>query len=166
VNFYGESDSVLRPIRLWTEGEMADSAIDYVNLTRICEFIPRPSPVPQIGGDEVIDREFNPVCRAIWGYGLDDFTDDDLSSEDHAWLDSLSQERAFDFAVRHGYDLKDYVHGGWVSDWWGFTWMILAEARGLLTPETRAAAWRKYDEKLMAETNVVGVIRGRAIPFG
>jgi hypothetical protein len=38
--------------------------------------------------------------------------------------------------------------------------MILAEARGVLTPENRAAAWRKYDEKLMAETNVVGVIRG------
>jgi predicted 3-demethylubiquinone-9 3-methyltransferase (glyoxalase superfamily) len=31
-------------------------------------------------------------------------------------------------------DLKDYVHGGWVSDWWGFTWMILAEAREVLTP--------------------------------
>jgi hypothetical protein len=38
----------------------------------------------------------------------------------------------------------------------------LAEARGVLTPENRAAAWRKYDEKLMAETNVVGVIRGLA----
>jgi hypothetical protein len=55
-------------------------------------------------------------------------------------------------------------HGGWVNDWWGFTWMILAETRGLLTPENRAAAWRKYDEKLMAETNVVAVIRGRAAP--
>jgi hypothetical protein len=22
-----------------------------------------------------------------------------------------------------------------VSDWWGFVWMILAEDRGLLTPE-------------------------------
>jgi hypothetical protein len=32
----------------------------------------------------------------------------------------------------------------------------LAEARGLLTPENRAAAWRKYNENLMAETNVVG----------
>jgi hypothetical protein len=50
----------------------------------------------------------------------------------------------------------DYVHGGCVTDWWGFTWMILAEARQVLTPENRAAAWRKYDEKLMAETNVVG----------
>jgi hypothetical protein len=53
-----------------------------------------------------------------------------------------------------------------VSDWWGFAWMILAEARGLLTPETPAAAWRKHDEKLMAETNVVGVIRGGAMQFG
>jgi hypothetical protein len=139
---------------------MAGSAIDYLNLTRICEFTRALHQLHQTGGDEVIDREFNAVCRVIWGYGLDDFTDDDLSPNDHAWLDGLTQERAFDFAARHGYDLKDYVHGGWVSDWWGFTWMILAEARGVLTPENRAAAWRKYDEKLMAETNVVGVIRG------
>jgi hypothetical protein len=143
---------------------MADSAIDYVQRNPHLRVYPRPPSVPPNRGDEVIDREFNAVCRAIWGYGLEDFTDDDLSPEDHAWFDSLTQERAFDFATRHGYDLKDYVHGGWVSDWWGFTWMILAEVRGLLTPETRAAAWRKYDEKLMGETNVVGVIRGRAIP--
>ena len=85
-----------------------------------------------------------------------------MSPEDHVWLDGLTQECAFDFATRQGYDLKDYIHGGFVADWWGFSWMILAEARGLLTPENRAAAWRKYDEKLMAETNVVGVIRGRS----
>jgi hypothetical protein len=59
----------------------------------------------------------NAVCRALWGYSLDDFTDDDLSPNDHAWLDSLTQERTFDFAARHGYDLKNYIHGGWVSDW-------------------------------------------------
>jgi hypothetical protein len=143
---------------------MGDSAIDYANLTRICEFTRALHRVRQTGGDEEIDREFNAVCRAVWGYNLDDFTDDDLSPKDHACLDSLTRERPSDFAARHGYDLKDYVHGGWVSDWWGFTWMILAEARGLLTPENQAAAWRKYDEKLMAETNVVGVIRGRAPP--
>jgi hypothetical protein len=139
---------------------MAESVIDYLSLTRICEFTRALHQLHQTGGDEVIDREFNAVCRVIWGYSLDDFTDDDLSPNDHAWLDSLTPERALDFAARHGYDLTDYVHGGWVSDWWGFTWMILAEARGVLTPENRAAAWRKYDEKLMAETNVVGVIRG------
>jgi hypothetical protein len=31
---------------------MADSAIDYVNLTRICEFTPALRQVHQIGGDE------------------------------------------------------------------------------------------------------------------
>ena len=42
-------------------------------------------------------------------------------------------------AAQQGYDLKDYIHGGFVADWWGFTWMILAEARQVLTPEKRAA---------------------------
>jgi hypothetical protein len=65
---------------------MADSAIDYANLTRICEFTRALHRFHQIGGDEVIDREFNAVCRVIWGYSLDDFTDDDLSPNDHAWL--------------------------------------------------------------------------------
>ena len=82
---------------------MADSAIDYANLTRICEFTRALQRVHQIGGDEVIDREFNAVCRAVWGYNLDDFTDDDLSPKDHAWLDSLTRERASDFAARHGH---------------------------------------------------------------
>jgi hypothetical protein len=36
----------------------------------------------QIGGDEVIEREFNAVCRAVWGYNLDDFTDEDLSPKE------------------------------------------------------------------------------------
>ena len=92
-------------------------------------------------------REFSAVCRAIWGYTLDDFTDDDLSADDHAWLDQLTQECAVAFAAEQGYDLKDYIHGGCVADWWGFTWMILAEAREVLTPEKRAAAWCKHGEK-------------------
>jgi hypothetical protein len=58
------------------------------------------------------------------------FTDDELSAEGHAWLDQLTQAWAIDFAAEQGYDLKDYIHGGCVADWWGFTWMILAEARG------------------------------------
>jgi hypothetical protein len=36
---------------------------------------------------------------------------------------------------------------GIVADWWGFTWMILAEARQVLTPEKRAAAWCRHGEK-------------------
>jgi hypothetical protein len=46
---------------------MADSANDYVKLTRICEFTRALRRFHQIGGDEVIGREFNAVCRAIWG---------------------------------------------------------------------------------------------------
>jgi hypothetical protein len=66
------------------------------------------------------------------GFTLDDFTNDDLSPEDHSWLDQLTQECAIEFAAEQGYDLRDYIHGGCVADWWGFTWMILVEARGVL----------------------------------
>jgi hypothetical protein len=59
----------------------------------------------------------------------------------------VTQEYAIDFAAERGYDIKDYIHGGRVADWWGFTWMILAEARGVLTPEKRAAAWCRHGEK-------------------
>jgi hypothetical protein len=50
---------MLGPIRFCTVGEMADSAMDYANLTRICEFTRALHRVHQIGGNEVIDREFN-----------------------------------------------------------------------------------------------------------
>jgi hypothetical protein len=65
------------------------------------------------------------TANSARGFTLDDFTDDDLSPEDHAWLDALTQERAFDFAAEQGYDLKDYIHGGFVANWWGFTWLHL-----------------------------------------
>ena len=101
----------------------------------------------RLGDDDAIDCELSAVCRAIWGFTLDDFTDDNLSAEDHAWLDDLTRESAIDFAAEQGYDLRDYVHGGSVAGWWGFAWMILAEARGVLTPEKRAAAWCRHGEK-------------------
>jgi len=126
---------------------VAKLATKYVVLTRICEFARRLHQLHRRGDDDAIDREFSAVCRAIWGFTLDDFTDDDLSPGDHAWLDQLTRERALEFAADQGYDLKDYIHGGLVADWWGFTWMILAEARGVLTPEKRAAAWRRHGEK-------------------
>jgi hypothetical protein len=44
-----------------------------------------------------------------------DFTDDDLSPEDHFCLDGLTQECAFDFAGQQGYDLKDYTSTGALS---------------------------------------------------
>jgi hypothetical protein len=108
------------------------------------------------GCDEDIDAEFNRVCQTVWGYSLDDFDDDDLGPEDHKWLDGLTPRRAYVFALKHGYDLGDYED--MVSDWWGFTWMILAESRGLLTPATRARAWKKHDERLLA-AGVAAVLR-------
>ena len=60
--------------------------------------------------------------------------------KDHAWLDSLTRERASHFAARHGYDLKDYVYGGWVSDWWGFTWMPPSGSMLPPHPSTRQLA--------------------------
>ena len=90
---------------------MAKLATDYAVLTRICEFARRLHQLHRLGGDDAIDREFSSVCRAIWGFTLDDFTDDDLSAEDHAWLDQLTQECAVAFAAEQGYDLKDYIHG-------------------------------------------------------
>jgi hypothetical protein len=125
---------------------MAKHELEYINLTRICEFARRLHQLHRLGGEGAIDREFE-ACRAIWGFTLDDFTDDDLSAEDHAWLGQLTQECAIGFAAEQGYDLREYVHGGCVADWWGFTWMILAEARGVLTPEKRAAAWCRHGEK-------------------
>ena len=88
---------------------MAKLATDYAVLTRICEFARRLHQLHRLGGDDAIDREFSSVCRAIWGFTLDDFTDDDLSAEDLAWLDPLTQECAVAFAAERGYDLKDYI---------------------------------------------------------
>jgi hypothetical protein len=51
------------------------------------------------GSDEEIDREFNSVCRTIWGYTLDDFDDDCIAKEDHAWLDELTARQAYRYAA-------------------------------------------------------------------
>jgi hypothetical protein len=100
----------------------------------------------------------NSVCRTIWGYTLDDFDDDRIPKEDHDWLDELTACRAYRYAAAKGYDLGDYANGEMVSDWWGLVWMILAEHRGLLTPEQRALAWKKHDERLLAREKVIGIV--------
>ena len=105
------------------------------------------------GTDEDIDREFNAVCRKIWAYTLDDFDDESLSKADHSWLDGLTASRACRFAAENGYDLA--TDSKVVSDWWGFSWMILAEKRGLLTPEQRFLAWKKHDERMLAQQDSV-----------
>ena len=141
-------------------GEMADKAISCGELTRISDYTEELDQVRWWGDDDRIDRAFSAVCKRIWGYTLDDFDDESLSASDHAFLDRITWKRAYKFAIDNGYDLIDYRTGEIVVEWWGFTWMILAKNRGLLTPEGRAAAWKRYEAKLSAKhETVVGVIR-------
>jgi hypothetical protein len=137
---------------------MPKPAIDASNLIRIDTYAAELEWLHLWGTDEEIDREFNSVCRTIWGYTLDDFDDDRIPKEDHDWLDELTACRAYRYAAAKGYDLGDYVNGEMVSDWWGLVWMILAEHRGLLTPEQRALAWKKHDERLLAREKVIGIV--------
>jgi hypothetical protein len=143
---------------------MSTIAFDQFALTRIADFarslsrlhaLSRRQPVD----DDQLDREFNAVCHSLWGYTTDDISDELFSAADHAFLDSLDEAQARIFAASQGYDLVD--DNGMLTDWWGFCWMILAEKRGLLTPENRAAARAAIEEKYLAAPNVIGVIVGR-----
>lgn len=109
--------------------------------------------------DNDIDRAFDDACQSVWGYTLDDVGDERFSNADHAWLDALDEATARIFAAEHGYDLVD--DHGMLTDWWGFCWMILAEKRGLLTPDNRAASRLAREERYRAAPNVIGVIVGR-----
>jgi hypothetical protein len=143
---------------------MSTIAFDQFALTRIADFarslsrlhaLARRRPVD----DDQFDREFNAVCLSVWGYTTDDFSDELFCAADHAWLDSLDEAQARIFAAEQGYDLVG--DNGMLTDWWGYCWMILAEKRGLLTPENRAAARAAIEDKYLAAPNVIGVIVGR-----
>ena len=143
---------------------MSGTAFDPLALTRIADFARTLSRLHQAArrrpvDDDQIDREFNAVCLSIWGYTTDDLSDDLFSDTDHTFLDGLDEARARIFAAEQGYDLVD--DEGMLTDWWGFCWMILAEKRGLLTPDNRAAARAAIEEKYLAAPNVIGVIIGR-----
>jgi len=146
------------------EDYMSTIAFDQFALTRIADFARSLSRLHlvarrQVVDDDQIDREFNAVCMSVWGYTTDDFSDALFSDSDHAFLDTLDEAHARIFAAEHGYDLVD--DGGMLTDWWGYCWMILAEKRGLLTPENRAAARADIEEKYLSAPNVIGVIVGR-----
>jgi hypothetical protein len=143
---------------------MSTVAFDQFALTRIADFARSLSRLHQAArrqriDDDQLDREFNAVCQSIWGYTIDDISDDLFSTEDHLFLDTLDEAHARIFAAEQGYDLID--EAGMLTDWWGFCWMILAEKRGLLTAENRAAARAAIEEKYLAAPNVIGVIIGR-----
>ena len=143
---------------------MSTIAFDTVALTRIADFARTLSRLHSAArlrpvDDDQIDRAFNAVCLSIWGYTTDDISDDLFSVADHDFLDTLDEARARVFAAERGYDLVD--DNGILTDWWGFCWMILAEQRGLLTPENKARARMAMEEKYLAAPNVIGVIVGR-----
>jgi hypothetical protein len=143
---------------------MSTIAFDQFALTRIADFARSLSRLHRASrhrlvDDDQIDREFNAVCMSVWGYTTDDFRDDLFSDADHAWLDTLDEAHARIFAIEQGYDLID--DNAMLTDWWGYCWMILAEKRGLLTQEHRAAARAAIEEKYLAAPNVIGVIVGR-----
>ena len=143
---------------------MSTTAFDQFALTRIADFARTLSRLHQASrrravDDDQIDREFNAVCQSVWGYTTDDISDDLFSDADHAFLDTLDEAHARIFSAEAGYDLVD--DNGMLTDWWGFCWMILAEKRGLLTPENRAAARAAIEEKYLTAPNVIGVIVGR-----
>jgi hypothetical protein len=143
---------------------MSTTAFDQFALTRIADFARTLSRLHQASrrravDDDEIDREFNAVCMSVWGYTTDDIGDELFPVEDHGFLDTLDEAQARIFAAGQGYDLVD--DNGMLTDWWGFCWMILAEKRGLLTAENRAAARAAIEEKYLAAPNVIGVIVGR-----
>ena len=143
---------------------MSTIAFDQFALTRIADFARSLSRLHQAArryavDDDQFDREFNAVCQSIWRYTIDDISDDLFAPEDHLFLDTLDEAQARIFAAEQGYDLVD--DQGMLTDWWGFCWMILAEKRGLLTAENRAAARAAIEEKYLAAPNVIGVIIGR-----
>ena len=143
---------------------MSTIAFDPFALTRIADFARSLSRLHlvsrrQVVDDDQIDREFNAVCMSVWGYTTDDFSDALFSDADHAFLDTLDEAQARIFAAEHGYDLVD--DSGMLTDWWGYCWLILAENRGLLTPENRALARADIEEKYLSAPNVIGVIVGR-----
>src|ERR1700731_3232818 len=142
---------------------MSTIAFDQFALTRIADFARTLSRLHrtsrrQLVDDDAIDREFNAVCQSVWGYTTDDISNDLFSDADHAFLDSLDEAHARIFAAEHGYDLVD--DEGMLADWWGYCWMILAEKRGLLTPENRPAARAQIGEKFLAAPNGIGVFVG------
>jgi len=138
---------------------MSADSVAYRDVVKLSEHTGELARLRACDDDDRIDRAFNDVCKRIWGYTLDDFDDDSLSAKDHAFLDRLTWKRAAAFALEHGYNLVDQATGDMVPDWWGFAWMILAEQRGLLTPEGREATWRRYAARLKTkQPKVAGVV--------
>lgn len=114
--------------------------------------------------DEELDRAFDEACRIIWpGYTLDDLDEDLLSAADQKWFEDLTGAAGQSYALSRGYDLRANPRHSeiLIEQWFGFVWMILAEERGLLTPEHKAAYALKREAEDFLENKQSGVISGR-----
>ena len=85
---------------------MSTIAFDQFALTRIADFARTLSRLHKAArhrfiDDDAIDREFNAVCRSVWGYTTDDISDDLFPVGDHAFLTALDEEQAPNVASAH-----------------------------------------------------------------
>lgn len=144
---------------------MSDIALDQFAVTRLADYARalvalHAAARRQVIDDDQIDRAFNAVCMSVWGYTTDDFDESLVLTADQEFLDRLDERQAQAFAMSKGYDLRA-DDGALLSDWWGLCWMILAEDRGLLTPENRAAARAAFEEQFSDSPNVIGFVVAR-----
>ena len=70
---------------------MSRQLLDKVSPIRISTYCAQLERLHLWGTDEEIDGEFHAVCRQIWGYTVEDFDEDQLSREDHDFLDELTR---------------------------------------------------------------------------
>ncbi|MDU6725944.1 MAG: hypothetical protein E6471_04325, partial [Bradyrhizobium sp.] len=82
---------------------MSTVAFDPLALTRIADFARTLTRLHKTArrravDDDQIDRAFNAVCMSVWGYTIDDISDDLFSATDHTFLDGLDEARARIFA--------------------------------------------------------------------
>src|SRR5438045_7795230 len=94
------------------EDYMSTIAFYQYSITRIADFARSLARLHQAArryavDDDQFDREFNAVCQSIWGYTIDDVSDDLFSAEDHLFHDTLDEAHARIFAAEQGYDLVD-----------------------------------------------------------
>jgi hypothetical protein len=111
--------------------------------------------------DDQLDDELYAVCKKVWGYTPDDVDESLLSAADTEWFEQLDDFDAADFAEEHGYDLYIEDTDRILHDWGTFAFMILAEARGLLTPENKAAYALKREAEQFIDNKSRGVLNGR-----
>src|SRR3569623_1818666 len=140
---------------------MSSSALNTVAMTRIADFARTLTRLHaaarhQMVDDDQIDRAFYAVCLSVWGYTIEDISDAMLAPDDHELLDTLDEYSARMIATEHSYDLLG--DEGILTDCWGYCWLILAEQRGLLSPENRAAARLEWVDRFRSVPNVIVII--------